>query len=322
VLSTLRLDHRLNADHAVSLRYNHENQQSLRSAAVTSDTSQVDTFNRFVVEDISTPTQNAANSVHVHLLDHTLATVARNTITAESRPAGNIGQTNRDSQVVPRTKLTASDTFYIHTARHQIKFGGELAFATHDLDAHVLEYGLFLFQTDEPFAEQVPSTWPFAFQQQKPTVFTYRSQELAGFVQDDWRIFDRVWINAGVRYDIDLNLRLNDFSARMLDDPSMVGLDAFISRDRGTDTNNVQPRVGMTWDARGDGRLIIRGGSGVYVTRNRPWYQLRSMNQFGSSVVRISDPARLRNYPDIAAVLGGRTLDSFVAAAGRGNSGR
>ena len=320
VLSTVRLDHRLNAQHALSIRYNNENQRSLRSAAVvTSDTSQVDTFNRshsFVVEEIWTPTQNAANAVRVHLLDHTLGTVARNTITAVSRPAGNIGQTNRDSQVVPRTKLAVSDTFFIHTARHEIKLGGELAFATHDFDAHVLEYGLFQFQSDEPFDEHGPSTWPFAFQQQKPTVFTYRSQELAGFFQDNWRIGDRVWMNAGVRYDIDLNLRLNDFYARMLEAPSMVGLDTFISRDRGTDTNNVQPRLGATWDARGDGRMIIRGGSGLYVTRNRPWYQLRSMNQFGSSVVRITDPARLQNYPDITAVLGGRTLDSFVAAGG------
>ena len=319
-LSTLRLDHRLNTEHALSIRYNHENQESLRSAAVvTSDTSQVDTFNRshsLVVEEIWTPARNTANALRVHLLDHTLGTVPRNTITAVSRPAGNIGQTNRDSQVVPRTKVSVSDTFYIHTARHEVKFGGEFGFATHDFDAHVLEYGLFQFRTDAPFDEHVPSTWPFAFQQQRPTVVTYRSQELAGFFQDDWRVGDRFRINAGVRYDLDLNLRLNDFYARMLDDPSMVGLDTFITRDRGTDTNNVQPRLGATWDVRGDGRMIVRGGSGLYVTRNRPWYQLRSMNQFGSSVVRITDPALLRNYPDINAVLGGRTLESFIAAGG------
>ena len=320
VLSTLRLDHRLNTKHALSIRYNDENQRSLRSAAVvTSDTSQVDTFNRshsLVMEEIWTPTQNAANALRVHLLDHTLGTVARNTMTAVSRPAGNIGQTNRDSQVVPRTRVGLSDTFYIHTVRHEVKFGGEFAFTTHDFDAHVLEYGLFQFQTDAPFDEHVPSTWPFTFQQQKPTVFTYRSQELAGFFQDDWRISDHFRLNVGVRYDIDLNLRINDFYAKMLDDPSMVELDSFITRDRGTDTNNVQPRLGATWDARGDGRMIIRGGSGLYVTRNRPWYQLRSMNQFGSSVVRITDPALLRHYPDVNAVLGGRTLDSFVAASG------
>ena len=218
--------------------------------------------------------------------------------------------------MVPRTKVGLSDTIYIHTAHHEVKFGGEIAISTHDFDAHVLEYGLFQFQNDAPFDENVPSTWPFTFQQQKPTVSTYRSRELAGFFQDDWRIGDRFRINAGVRYDIDLNLRLNEFYGSMLGDPSMVGLDLFLTPDRGTDSNNVQPRVGGTWDARGDGRVIIRGGSGLYVTRNRPWYQLRSMNQFDSSVVRITDPTLLRNYPDINAVLGGRSLDSFVAAGG------
>ena len=56
-------------------------------------------------------------------------------------------------------------------------------------------------------------------------------------------------LNAGLRYDIDLNLRLNDFYRQALDDPTGPGLDRFISRDRGTDTNNVQPRLGATWDS-------------------------------------------------------------------------
>jgi hypothetical protein len=123
-------------------------------------------------------------------------------------------------------------------------------------------------------------------------------------------------VNAGVRYDLDLNLRINDFYARMLDDPNLVHLDRFISGNRGTDTNNVQPRLGATWDARGDGRVIVRGGSGLYVTRNRPWFQLRAMNQAVSSVVRITDPMLLRRYPDVDGVLDRRSLDSFVATGG------
>lgn len=54
----------------------------------------------------------------------------------------------------------------------------------------------------------------------------------------------------------------------------------------------------------------------MYVTRNRPWFQLRAINQAGSSVVRITDAALLRNYPDIGAVLGGRSLDSVTASGG------
>src|SRR6185295_3956816 len=126
----------------------------------------------------------------------------------------------------------------------------------------------------------------------------------------------RIRVNAGLRYDIDLNLRLNDFYRQALDDPNFKGLDRFISRDRGTDTNNLQPRLGATWDGRGDGTLIVRGGWGTYVTRNRPWFAMRSMNQFASSAVRITDPTRLQNFPDTAAVLSGRSLDEYLATSG------
>jgi hypothetical protein len=52
----------------------------------------------------------------------------------------------------------------------------------------------------------------------------------------------------------------------------------------------------------------------MYVTRNRPWYQLRSMNQFASSVIRTTDAARVGSFPDVTAVLGGRTLDQVFAS--------
>ena len=76
-----------------------------------------------------------------------------------------------------------------------------------------------------------------------------------------------------------------------------------------------------TRDGRGDGTLIARGGWGRYVTRNRPWFQIRSMNQFASGAVRITDPLRLQYFPDTDAVLGGRTLDEFLIAFGGRNLG-
>jgi hypothetical protein len=319
-MMTLRLDHRISAPHALSLRYNGENQRSLRANLTpSSDTNQTDVLNRshsLMVEDTWSGTRPLANAFRVHLLNHTLGTVARNSSVGIVRPAGTTGQTNRDSQLVPRTKLSLSNTVYLHAGRHDLKLGGEFAFSTQDLDAHVFEHGVFRFSTDALFDPEVASSWPTSFEQQKPTRFTYRAREVALFLQDDWRLGNRVRINAGVRYDLDLNLRINDFYAGLLRDPNLAGLDRFINPDRGTDTNNVQPRLGVTWDPRSDGRLIVRGGSGVYVTRNRPWFQLRAMNQAGSSVVRITDRTLLRNYPDITAVLGGLTLDSFIASGG------
>jgi hypothetical protein len=318
-LATLRLDHRINASQALSVRYNYENFQSLRSnVSPTSDTTQTDVLNRshsVVGESTWSGAGDMANSLRVHVIHHALGSTARNQIVAVSRPAGSIGQTSRDSQVLTRTRITAFDAFYVHAGRHDVTIGGEASAGTHDLDAHVLEFGLFRFTNDRPFDPAVQATWPLSFEQQKPTEVTYRGRELGLFVQDDWRAGQRVRINAGLRYDIDFNLRINSFYAGLLDDPGMAGLDRFIGRDRGTDTNNVQPRLGASWDATGTGRVIVRGGAGVYVTRNRPWYQLRAINQAVSGVVRITD-SRLRNFPDVAAVLGSCIPGNFSTVCG------
>ena len=314
----LRLDHRMSPAHGFALRYGFDRQESLRSGeTVSSDTSQVDIRNRshsLVFEHMWTPRQTTANAFRIHVLNHTLGTTPRSTDVGIRRPSGTIGQTNNDSQVLPQTKATFVDVLYRHTARHDFKFGGEASVGTQDNDSHVLEYGLWEFQTDAPFDVNNRSTWPTAFSQQKATVVTYRSREAGVFAQDDWRISRRLTLNLGLRYDVDFNLRLNGFYRQLLADPIWSGLDQFVRAERGTDTNNLQPRVGGTWDARGNGRLVLRGGWGMYVTRNRPWYPLRSMNQFASSVIRTTDAARMGSFPDVSAVLGGRTLDQVFAS--------
>jgi hypothetical protein len=318
--TTARLDHRFTAPHTLSVRYMSDWQRALRYSSQTfSDSTQVNVANRsqsLIAEDTWLARQNIANTFRVHMLDHTFQSLPRYDGLAVRRPSVTQGNTNPEAWTVPTMRVTVSDAVYLHTARSDFKAGGEVAFGHYDLDSSVYEKGYFEFQTDLDFDPAIPGTWPFAFTQQKPASLEYRSQEIGLFAQYDRRLGNRIHLNAGVRYDVDLNLRLNDYYAQALDDPKFAGLDRFVRRDRGTDTNNVQPRLGATWDSRGDGTLIVRGGWGVYVTRNRPWFQLRSMNQFEASAVRITDRARLQFFPDVNAVLGGLTLDQYLAAAG------
>jgi hypothetical protein len=162
-----------------------------------------------------------------------------------------------------------------------------------------------MFRSDLPFDPDLQVTWPTSFQLQPANVQTYRARQLALFLQDDWRATARLRLNLGLRYDLDPTLRINDFYEDLLRAPALARLSQFISDDRGTDTNNLQPRLGATYDLRGDGRVVLRGGWGMYVARNRPWFQLRSMNQVGAPAVLVEDPARLRLYPDISAILAG-----------------
>jgi len=319
-MASARLDHRVGPAHFVSARYASDRQTSLRAnTSGLSDSSQVDIFNRshsVVVEDTWSGAPRVAHALRVHLITHSLGTFPRSNQLAIRRPSVTAGVTNADAWVVPVKRMTAGDALYVHTPRAEFKVGGEVALATHAQDSHVYENGFFEFQTDATFDPAIRATWPTAYNQQNPVTVTYRSRALAAFAQTDWQLRDRIRVAAGVRYDIDFSLRLNDFYARALDDRNFRGLERFVSRGRGTDSNNVQPRLGATWDVRGDATLIVRGGWGMYVTRNRPWFQLRSMNQFASSAVRVTDALRLQNFPDGNAVLGGLTLDEYLASAG------
>ncbi len=96
----------------------------------------------------------------------------------------------------------------------------------------------------------------------------------------------------------------------------MPGSRTSSSADRGNDTNNLQPRLGITWDVRGNGRLVARAGWGLYITRNRPYFQQSDQAGTLSNAVRIEDPEKLRLYPDINAILGGKTPEELVRAGG------
>ena len=93
------------------------------------------------------------------------------------------------------------------------------------------------------------------------------------YLQDDWRLNSRVTLNLGIRYDyvsgfaIDQSLNPNYV---ILEKGGKAGLLANgpgfgdFGKTPEEDTNNIQPRAGLAYDVRGDGRDVIRGGWGRY----------------------------------------------------------
>jgi hypothetical protein len=78
---------------------------------------------------------------------------------------------------------------------------------------------------------------------------------ISGFIQDDIRPSPRLTINLGLRYDLDTEGNNPDYTSPMMPEP------------RGRDTNNFQPRAGFSWDVRGDGAHVVRGGVGIFTGR-------------------------------------------------------
>jgi hypothetical protein len=103
----------------------------------------------------------------------------------------------------------------------------------------------------------------------------------------------------------------------MFDNPLYKGIDKLVDRNRAnTAYDNAQPRLGATWNIKGDGTLIARGGWGYYITYNQPWYQVVAQQQYLGTRLFITDPQKMRLYPNISAVLGGKTVAEAAATGG------
>ena len=114
----------------------------------------------------------------------------------------------------------------------------------------------------------------------------FRAKEFAAYVQDDWKVSQRLTLNLGVRWDyfgpphnfkpgLDSNVYFGTFGTPtangnpFLPNLPLVGATQganFQQRDSNIwnkDTTSVGPRVGFSYDVTGKGKLAIRGGYGI-----------------------------------------------------------
>jgi hypothetical protein len=138
---------------------------------------------------------------------------------------------------------------------------------------------------------------------QAPVLYRgYRANELASFIQDDWRVTNRLTVNLGLRWEyfgvphnfepgIDSNAYFGNNVTPIINsngvpcnDPSLgnifcpagnpfyagVATENFQVRDAGIwnkDTNNFSPRAGFAYDLFGTQKVVVRAGFGIMYDR-------------------------------------------------------
>lgn len=103
-----------------------------------------------------------------------------------------------------------------------------------------------------------------------------RAYYWAGYVQDDWRVTDRLTLNLGLRWETELPRRVdedrqNSFDLNAINPVSGTpGVVTFSGRNGvprqafNTDWNNFGPRVGFAWRLPFAAETVVRGGAGIF----------------------------------------------------------
>jgi Carboxypeptidase regulatory-like domain/TonB dependent receptor len=190
---------------------------------------------------------------------------------------------------------SAGETMTMTRGLHTVRFGGEYKFNM--FDTTLPEEQATEFEKFENFTMFLRGLGREGDTQFGITEKHFRFQDFNLFVADDWRLSPRLTVNLGLRYEFfgwpwETDGRIGNVDFSRIDNtenprsgfvvPNNVATTGFNAIDQtlevttqadnrhtlnGYDWNNFAPRVGFAWTPVDGGKLVVRGGYGLYYDR-------------------------------------------------------
>ena len=200
---------------------------------------------------------------------------------------------------------------------HSMKFGGGYTREHADNDsARAITRPTFAFDTvfdfaaDRPTSESQIAIDPRTGLAPDKIQRLHRTQSLAAFIQDEWKLKPNLTLSAGLRYegflniydasdDIMTNLQFSQQTGNLRNDLATAHMQQRkYYLDGGLFSggqHTLAPRVSFAWDPTNEGRMSIRGGVGRFYERmsNQIWdSEHQNLPGFGFTSVSIFQPVR------------------------------
>ncbi len=170
-------------------------------------------------------------------------------------------------QLFVQKRLSLRNDFTRFFEKHSVKGGVVLSRLSYGVTKFQVFNPIFNFRSNEGFAFPFEAFYGFG----NPDLDAKNTQ-YGLYLQDDWRATQRLTINAGIRWDYETNQLNNDYvtpanviaAARTVGVPESYFTDG---SDRPGFKKAFQPRIGFSYDLRGDGKTVLFGGIGRYYDR-------------------------------------------------------
>jgi hypothetical protein len=202
--------------------------------------------------------------------------VERSNLPTEQFPGGvTIGQSINSPQKTEQHKYQFRDDFTWTRGRHEFKVGASFIYEpVLDITFSTGQSPLFVHLEDSRTSPISSITYNGSIGGAGGlSGASIPNNQYAFYIQDGWRVTDKLNLDLGVRYDLVTGFAFdqddNQFFTQLQAAGAAGHLAGFVGfedfgKEPAEDKNNIAPRVGFTYDVKGDSDLVVRGGVGRY----------------------------------------------------------
>jgi hypothetical protein len=311
-----KITHQVNADNYLSVRYGYnDNSQPYGASPKAPPESWGDSKNKFhsVNANLNSVLGNGKINEFVFQFSYFDNHIAEaSNLPSETYPNEVVaGQSINTPQSTVQHKYQFRDDFTWSKGRHELKAGVSFIYEpTLDITFSTGTSPLFVHLADSRTSPISSITFNGSIGGEGGNIGTIPNKQYSIYLQDGWRVNDKLNLDLGVRYDLvtgfafdqDDNIIFSELQAagRAGQLANFPGYEDF-GKEPSEDKNNIAPRVGFTYDVNADGKTVIRGGAGryydfAYTNANILFAVIGAQSSFGQ-IYSVTDSSGIKN-PD------------------------